>query len=252
MAIIKLLLASFVLASFGAFTPRNAIAQPACNRLILGQHREVCSSLISSGRLNTSQYCPYFESRPEYMWSDFPETHVSYCFSPEQRDLIWRSVARLRSSMGTSYQQCVAKYTVSGYPGKQPGAGASLIAYKGSDKNYKLYISRMDETGNFLGYAELNTVRRSRYPGYPIKLNSQRLDADRNERKWAGVIAHEMLHNWNFDHPEVIGGDLSPVVGNFVYEAGWCIMRGNADKPPGSLFLTGPSGSGYVGGPFVD
>jgi hypothetical protein len=66
---------------------------------------------------------------------------------------------------------------------------------------------------------------------------------------FAGAIFHEMLHNVGHDHPGVSESNMKPAIGNFVYEAGWCVARGGTPKTPGTLGLTW---SGVSSGFFVD
>jgi len=66
---------------------------------------------------------------------------------------------------------------------------------------------------------------------------------------FAGVILHEMLHNLGHSHPDVSISNMNPAIGNFVYEAGWCVARNGAPKTPGTLGLTG---SGPSSGFFID
>ena len=58
----------------------------------------------------------------------------------------------------------------------------------------------------------------------------------------AGVVVHEMLHNLGYDHNQYSQTENdNNRIGNFVYEAGWCVGRGYKDKPQGTLGLTDPS-----------
>ncbi len=57
-----------------------------------------------------------------------------------------------------------------------------------------------------------------------------------------GAMVHEMLHNLGFIHDKYKNtGDPNDAIGNFVYEAGWCITRIYKDKPQGTFGLTDPS-----------
>jgi hypothetical protein len=51
-------------------------------------------------------------------------------------------------------------------------------------------------------------------------VNSPNYDWGFDDQYWAGVIAHEVLHNWRFDHP-------TGYEGSFINEFGDCLWRPN-------------------------
>lgn len=94
------------------------------------------------------------------------------------------------------------------------------------------YISQFHEYEDVagLGYMNLFYDKNKPLPGYKdkhyihIALNSDYIgDEDQyslstNSKYWAGVIAHEMLHNLGYDHP-------SGYVGSFIKEFGNCVWK---------------------------
>ena len=96
----------------------------------------------------------------------------------------------------------------------------------------QFYISQFNSDENVVGIAYLDLFydRRNPLPGYKTKryihiaLNSFYMGEhseyffSHNAAYWAGVIAHEILHNLNYDHP-------NGYPGSFIKEYGNCIWR---------------------------
>jgi hypothetical protein len=114
---------------------------------------------------------------------------------------------------------------------------------------FVVYIRRVDEKSNLLGFASKDSTGGNKLE---ITLNAHPIQVGNNRttyKKTAGVIGHELLHVYGFNHPKVIAKNFSPVLGNAVYESGWCISRDGTDKNPTQLGL---SDDGSVSDEFVD
>jgi hypothetical protein len=211
----------------------------------------------------------YYASSSNYSWSYFPFPVVSKDFTYEERQLIWRSLAKAKDLMFNDLVgECIQKYTTFGYKGKSPTGGVRSFAMLASahpklrpgqgrqvSSNYRsglqyLYVNKMYEQNSVLGRAPLDIGVGER--DLEIALNTHNLSKYSSQTFWAGVIVHEVLHNWGYTHPEVQNGDFSKIPGNFVYETGWCLNREGSIKQPGSFNLDGGVGSPDGGGPFVD
>ena len=204
----------------------------------------------------------YKLSPSNYSWSFFPVPAVSRTFTKEQAQLIWSSLAIANDFIkNDEVLGCIKKYSTSGYRSLTPdkmvrGIGFFASAHPkfrlgyGRDRKglQYLYIHKMDEEGTTLGQAR--TIEPMNQD-LQITLNSYNLSRHKDPYKWAGVIIHEILHNWSYDHPVVTNGDFSSIPGNFVYEAGWCFERQGAYKVPGSLGLDGVVTPG-IGGVIPD
>ena len=106
------------------------------------------------------------------------------------------------------------------------------------------YISRFfhDRRAVGIGYINLFYKTDDPFPGYSdrhyfyIALNSDfmgpgsRYQFAKDEEYWAGVIAHEFLHNLGYTHP-------TGYTGSFVKEYGQCVAsNGTAAELPGGAF----------------
>ncbi|MEH1825638.1 MAG: hypothetical protein V7L22_09780 [Nostoc sp.] len=103
----------------------------------------------------------------------------------------------------------------------------------------RTYIEEKVATGGYSSVLEITLN------AYPIQIGDNRTIY----KETAGVIGHELLHVYGFNHPDVKASNFSPVLGNAVYESGWCISRGGTDKNPTQLGL---SDDGSVSDKFVD
>ena len=78
------------------------------------------------------------------------------------------------------------------------------------------------------------------YPKARILINSDalaRFNSEADKERWAGVIAHEMAHNFGYDHP---GAQAS-----FVYTFGKCVSS-NGSKERANTFSLQDDGSDFV------
>lgn len=219
----------------------------------------VCALPAYSQHKNSNYY-----SSSSYSWYMFPYPLVSKDFTWEQRQLIWTSLARARVMITNErVRSCIQKYTTFGYRGKAPQDGAGSFAKlasshpklrPGQGRNngglQYLYINKFDENNSTLGRAPVGIKVYEK--DLEIALNSRNLSKFSSDQLWAGVIIHEILHNWDYTHPEVQNGNFSRIPGNFVYEVGWCVSRDGLNKEPGSLSLTDGDVSPDGGGSLVD
>ena len=114
---------------------------------------------------------------------------------------------------------------------------------------FDVYIRRVNEKSNLLGRAFINSTGGNKLEitlnAHPIQIGDRRTIY----KETAGVIGHELLHVYGFNHPKVNPSNFSPVLGNAVYESGWCIARGGTDKNPTQFGL---SDDGSISDKFVD
>jgi hypothetical protein len=169
----------------------------------------------------------------------FPSLYISTKFTSEERTTLSTAYVRVaRLIVEDLISNCVKKYT---------GSQSDAI------KMYptRLYIEQFEEdpikNTIALGHAKVGFLKDRSY--YLIGINVKALvPLERQDAvdKFSGTIIHEMLHNMGYTHdeynPETKGENMR---GNLVYEAGWCVSRLGEDKNPGSLSLTGSSGSEF-------
>jgi len=119
-----------------------------------------------------------------------------------------------------------------------------------------MYVDKFYEESQTLGDAPLGIDWLQ--GGFRIRINEFNLNRSiANPEKfgdytqWSGILLHEIMHNMGFDHA-VLSKNPSEeefkekVVGNLVYEAGWCVSRSGQEKRPGSSYtLTDDSPAGF-------
>lgn len=198
--------------------------------------------------------CPGFkpyESFPDDSWPAFPSPKVSTNFSSEQKVKIWRSLRKAQEVVQKSeVSDCVQKYvnlqTGEYLPGgTKPGLSMRLyIAHLPSQQRKSVYIDPYTSNDNTqLGKAGVGIVGgpSNSNADFRISLNSAKL-ASITENDLAGVIVHELLHNWGYQHLKYdMTKNDEDRRANFVYVAGWCVASSGA---PYSQNLTGDN-SGY-------
>lgn len=228
---------------------RQLSVQAGCPRFLC-----LTKQSIPGGRVQRK----FYSSPSGYSWPKFPEPLVDQSFSDEQRQLIWKSLAKAQELLQRKeVYDCIGKYVNNGYDGTNPKGAVEifLTQYPVNDRALgrprRVYISKMYEENNVLGEATLGlTIQQpnKRAKDFALSLNAYNLSNPRlNKNTWAGVIVHEILHNWNYDHVDnvVINSETNQtnVAGNFVYESGWCVAREGRDKEPGTFGLTGSGGA---------
>ncbi|MEG3934768.1 hypothetical protein QT990_26545 [Microcoleus sp. T3_B1] len=239
-----------VQADYPSFVP-DALSQR--NKPIPGQRRQ---RRPVEQNFNPEDF--YSSPKSAYSWPKFPAPRVAKSFSDEQRQLIWESLAQAQELLQRKeVYDCIGKYVNNGYFGTNPKGAVEifLTQYPVNDRALgrprRVYISKMYEENKILGQAILGlTIQQpnERAKDFALSLNAYNLSNPRfNKNTWAGVIVHEILHNWNYDHVDnvVINSETNQtnVAGNFVYESGWCVAREGRDKEPGTFGLTGSGGA---------
>lgn len=216
----------------------------------------------------------------EGYFKNIPHPKMSSSFSEQQQRFLLSSFGRLNSMMGVeqnSLESCLKRYvnrelTASKSP-------YSDVSSKGLWENWNftkrldyftfqppmrvirvvgvlrvpIYVDKFSDENQTLAEAPVGIDWL--LEGFRIKINEVALNRSINNpqefgdyEKWSGTILHEIMHNMGFDHA-VLSDDPSDeefrqkVVGNIVYEAGWCVARSGNEKAPGSFMLTGNSSS---------
>jgi hypothetical protein len=125
-----------------------------------------------------------------------------------------------------------------------------------------VYIEKYSIESNEMGHATFINWRYNDSPQEPFRIFLNAYNLNKSQARtdnagngitdqfvWAEIIFHELLHNMGYNHADVLDGNFQPVVGNFVYEAGWCVKRAGRTRPSGDFGLTS---SGDSDGLFVD
>lgn len=203
--------------------------------------------LLISPRVSAQSDRNYYYNNNQ-SWTAFPEPRVSKSFSSNERRLIWQSLAKAQEQLQRrQVYNCINQYVTRGYPnGNKPDemVRASLtffpMNHRIKGRRMRLYINKIEKENRVLGQA---VVGIDPYKSdFNISLNAYNLSSGRfpQETTWAGVIVHELLHNWNYSHAKNVDPKKpEQVAGNFVYESGWCVAREGRDKLPGAFGLTG-------------
>jgi len=199
----------------------------------------------------------YF-SNSNYTWDAFPRPLVSSDFQEQERYKIWKSLLKAQAIIkstgtGSIMEQCIKKYvniSTGEYDGKAPATGALVrVSSWPVLTNRKLYIDQFTHD-RYLGLGLLGIINFNspKDVDFKIELNSTMIP-QYSENVIAGIIVHEILHNWGYQHSRYdTTNNWEDARGNFVYEVGWCVTREGKDKPPGSVGLTGEAAGEF----FVD
>jgi hypothetical protein len=183
------------------------------------------------------------------VWDQLPTPHISKKFTSDERYLIWSSLDKIQEIFRKpAFYECVESYTTKKngdgndptiYNGSKPGfAVAAFISnFPRNDKSggrpHLLFIDKVQLEGSRLGQANRPRRKGDMYD-FIIELNTNKFSKFTSQNLWAGVIVHEMLHNVGYDHPDIVNGNFDPIIGNFVYETGYC-ANGEGNR---TTFLT--------------
>jgi hypothetical protein len=171
--------------------------------------------------------------------------YLSSSFTPEERDFMseisTRFDARTADAYSSEFVTCVTNYTNTATPDNDMLNRLSVNSIFSQLRSRRfIYVQKITDPEVLkkdpLGYAPvgLNTD----YFLMGINPAVTTLDKER----MAGTLVHEMLHNLGYRHIVFSKTqDNADRLGNFVYEAGWCVAREYSDKPKGTLGLTDPS-----------
>jgi hypothetical protein len=150
-------------------------------------------------------------------------------------------------------RECMAKYSTKTINSKGVSSSRSGVKYLPETTRlpFNVYIRRYSKKSFERGWAEISSTGGNKLE---LNLNAYPISGGDSENKTttketAGIIGHELLHVYGFDHDEVNGDDFSPVFGNDVYESGWCIARDGVEKSPNTFGLTE---DGSISDKFVD
>lgn len=187
---------------------------------------------------------------------NFPYVMVSKEFTQEQRNLILLSLQKAQNQLQKpEVLSCINKYATKevgddnfkskNRKKKEDNAASKAIEFLsystnhpnlrlGKGKNVKsglqyLYIDKFHEEDNVMGRAPLGIDVSKQ--DLSIGLNAYNLyHRNVDDNVWAGIIVHEILHNWGYNHTN----RLEDTPSNFSYETGWCVERQGKDKLPNS------------------
>ncbi|MBD1847163.1 hypothetical protein H6F89_27905 [Cyanobacteria bacterium FACHB-63] len=236
----------------------------------------LCRTLGIGCRQTIPAHREEYESRGDIeTWSFFAKPQVSLKFSGAQRERLWQALTIAQQRIqDPRVLSCIKRYVAKGYSlgsnpqmavvsfvGAYPSAHLNLRKGQGrqASSTYRggyqyLRIDRIDEArkrdgGITVGRASTAFDVSSR--DMEIDMNAVALDDPKvSVDALTGVIVHEILHLWKYDHSSA--SDMATLSreapGNFVYESGWCVERAGADKTPGEFGLTenSLSGSGLI------
>ncbi len=190
------------------------------------------------GRFNENSY-----------WSKFPIPKISKNFTPEQRKTIWVALVKAQKLMQSKrVMSCIERHTIDKqYTDETPQEAAqrfiidsqrSLVddpaSYPSKKRRQYLYINNdLNPSTNSKNYYAWATIGSSRIVKKDITINlrSDRLSTlDANN--WAGLIVHEILHFYSYDHNEFDENKdyYEQFKGNFVYETDWCVSSEGNEK----------------------
>ena len=172
-------------------------------------------------------------------------------FSDSERTIIKQSMKTfVERSMREAVINCVFSNSTKDLPESREKLKSQLLealSYRKLDNlvypGYA-YVARFwdDQNTVGLGYVDLFYDKSNALPGYNnrhyfhVALNSDHLGEDspylhaKNAEYWAGVLAHEFLHNLGYVHPTGSSG-------SFVKEYGNCIWKNGIERdlPEGTL-----------------
>jgi hypothetical protein len=220
---------------------------------------EACHLGTTSEGFNANQFLTRWYGTPDgYSWKNFAVPIVSEDFTPAEREKIWRALDKAQSTLqNNKISSCIKKYVnlkTGEYSGEQPDFAVSAFLTRwpsqegGKRPRTELVIRRYSKDDNTLGRASVGIIDSSttKRNDFDIALNANQI-SDLDENTLAGVVVHEVLHNWGYRHTRYSASkEDEDRRGNFVYEAGWCVAREGNDKQPGSLSLTGDDGEFFV------
>lgn len=171
--------------------------------------------------------------------------YLSSSFTPEERnfmsEILTRFDDRTSDAYSSSFVACTANYTNADTPDNAMLNRLSVNSIFSQLRSRKfIYVQKITNPkeleDNPLARASLGLET----DYFSMKINPAVTTLDKE--RMAGTLVHEMLHNLGYSHSRYSKTkDDADRLGNFVYEAGWCVAREYSDKPRGTLGLTDPS-----------
>jgi hypothetical protein len=236
--------------SVAVFITSQIPTLPAKSGIFDGLHRR----MIPSPTLPKDGGTTWIPDQPNnltsvYFSSSYTKEEINY-----MTWVLTRLVSRAHAGNRASFYSCVAKFVNGNSPDNRSLRLSEIYSQLSSVK--RIYLQKtINAPQRTLANAQLGSnPNNSKFflininPIYLHSFSSEMSDVSRartfveDQEVMAGVLVHEMLHNLGYDHSEYskTGKDIDRI-GNFVYEAGWCIARKYKDKPAGTLGLTDAS-----------
>lgn len=180
--------------------------------------------------------------------------YVDNIFTKLEENFVATAWAEFHLAVNDSkIKSCMAKYSTKTINNKRVASSRSGIKYLPETTRlpFDVHIKRYSQNSTNRGWAYVNSTGGNKLE---INLNVYPISGGDSTNRittkiLAGVIGHELLHVYGFDHDKVSNGNFSPVFGNDVYESGWCIARGGKDKIPNTFGL---AEDGSTSDEFVD
>lgn len=161
---------------------------------------------------------------------DAPNLYVHSSFSRREREdieVVWNSIVNSWNKESKNYTSCFERYS---NDGQDEIVVKSLNDAINQDTGKGVWIDRFYEDSMVLGWAVVGVKN-------TVNINAKFLRSNFDYNELRGVIVHEILHTYGLSHEFVndLDEESFKIVGNSVYEAGWCFERGASNKQPGSF-----------------
>jgi hypothetical protein len=191
------------------------------------------------------------ESQESLSWPRLPIPKISQDFTPTQRKILWESLFKIQKRMQSKeVLDCINKSSTYGYyPDETPAQGAQRFVIGAKSRMVKdeqssrkrrqqvhinAGVNRGDSTDAYTRLGSTRNVKED-LTMYIVKDKMGRKNSD----YWAGVILHEILHVYTYEHP---GYDqekdyYEQFTGNMMFEAEWCVSGKRQKNQAGIWYL---------------
>jgi hypothetical protein len=228
--------------------------------LALMQVHSLLFATQSSAEARVGQYFQYVKDSAENSyWSKFPIPRVSANFTSEQRQLLWDAVMKIQVRMQSkAVLECVSKTSTYGYYQDETpmqaaqrfvvGVKSKLVVDESTarKRRQRLFINTgVIDSDSTDAYVRAGTTRNVRedMTMYIVQDKMGRKNSD----YWAGVIVHEILHVYTYEHPAYDPNKdyFDQFTGNMMFETEWCVSGRRKKNSQGVWYIDRTFKSSY-------
>jgi hypothetical protein len=189
------------------------------------------------------------DSAENAQWRKIAVPRVAATFTPSQRKLLWEALIKIQARMQSKeVLECISKSTTYGYYQDETalkaaqrfvvGASSRMVTVGSRSRRQRLYINTGTiDSDTADAYVRAGTTRNVK-EDMTMYIVQDKMGGKSSDY-WAGVIVHEILHVYTYEHPSYDPGKdyFDQFAGNMMFETEWCVSGRRKKNSQGQWYI---------------
>jgi hypothetical protein len=189
------------------------------------------------------------DSEENSRWPKLAVPRISATFTPQQRNLLWEALVKIQTRMQSKeVLDCISKSATYGYYQDETavqaaqrfmvGAKSRLVNDGSRKRRQRIFINTgVIDSDTADAYVRAGTTRNVK-EDMTMYIVQDKMGGKSSDY-WAGVIVHEILHVYTYEHPNYDPGKdyFGQFAGNMMFEAEWCVSGRRKKNNEGKWYI---------------